>query len=478
MTRRISRLVLIALAVSGITAYFSCTQPDDIIAPVKGTNLYLGSLSGGLSGTQMKFRPWAQNLPTNPDGMRYELWVANEEDTLSLGRFGYNQVSLRFLDENGDERPGGNHFVLDGDIFHYTHIFVSVETTDDDDLSQTPGPIMLIDEVTEPSADLIELRFPLSDSLWWATAIFNMETPSDNDRDTNDGFGIWFSAYYKMRDSVRDTFGLDSFRLVTKEIDTFPLDTVTSYVVDIVNITVKETTRVFGLDSYTDTIVRWDSVLAYDSDGPEFTVMDMSAGKTTFFYTIDTFVLIFSYDDFVQFDFGFPDYSDYGWKYKGWVVSPEVPTSAVGRITRPAYLVNTNASDLLIPGIEGGLLSTGTFSDVAAPDDANEYSEGPRVPPIPGEDFLTKLPGGLKVPPWGGLVPNATGNSGTVFITLEPVNFVTDTTNFPLFVLVRSIPLTRDSAVADTQLFFMDNLTPTNRDTEVFPKIVVDIERF
>ncbi|TET94061.1 MAG: hypothetical protein E3J26_05250, partial [Candidatus Zixiibacteriota bacterium] len=115
--------------------------------------------------------------------MIYELWVANDRDTVSLGKFGYHQTWKTFHDENGDERPDSNYFVLEGDIFDYSierhgHIFVSVETNPDD-LPEVPGPIMLIDIVTEPSSDLIELRFPLNDSLTTTTVAFNMETPSD-----------------------------------------------------------------------------------------------------------------------------------------------------------------------------------------------------------------------------------------------------------------------------------------------------------
>ncbi len=466
MTRRGNRLILIALAVCAATFYFSCTQPNDILTPVTKTDMYLT----------------AQNLPTNPNGMIYELWVANDQDTVSLGKFGYNQMWLTYHLENGDEKLDSNHFVLDGDIFEYSDIFVSVET-DPDDLPGVPGPVMLIDDVTEPSNNPIELRFPFSDSLWNATAIFNMETPSDSDRTTGGGYGVWFSAYYWSQDSVRDTVSLDSFKLVTKPDSSLPHDTFTTYLVDTINVRVLDTTRVFGLDTTRDTIVRFDSVLDTSDTWP-YVVMDDGAGKTIFYYSFspDTpgVADTFHYDNFVQFDFGLLDYSAYGWKYKGWVVSPQVPVSVVGQITPPAYAINYNQYDSLIPGIKGGLLTVGTFNDIAAPDDSNPYCIGPRVPPIPGEDFLTDLPPGLEG--WQGLVPDEDDNSGTVFITLEPVNFVTDTTNFPLFVLIGKIPVTRDSvfgtAIADVQSFDMYNETPTNRPTEVFPKIEVDIERF
>ena len=492
MTRRRSRLVFIALAVCAATFYFSCTQPEDILTPVSRTDVYLGGINEPGSNAALQ----VQNLPTNPEGMVYELWVANEQDTVSLGKFGYHQTWHEFYDENGNKRPDTNYFVLEGDMFDYSHIFVSVETNPDD-LPLVPGPIMLIDDVTEPSNDLIELRFPLSDSLWLASAAFNMETPSDTSRDSldrfgitdsSDGFGVWFSIYLEGIDSVRDTLSLDSFTLVTKQDTTLPPDTFTIYLDSIKNDTAYDTARVFGLDTFVTTIVRFDSVLVEDTTWP-YTVMDMSPDTgTMFYYTVwphDTLPAdTFHYDKFSQFVYGLPDYSAYGWKwkYKGWVVSSEVPTEAVGKITLPAYPVNTNPSDSLIPGVEGGLLTTGTFTDITAPDEGNPYSIGPRVPPFPGEDFLVNLPGGLTVPPWGGLVPEATGSSGIVFITLEPINFVTDTTNFPLFVLVAPIPTAQEDLIDIeyvTEEFTMDNLTNTNSSTSPgFPKIVVGIRRF
>jgi hypothetical protein len=476
MTRRRSRLVFIALAVYAATFYFSCTQPDDILTQVSSTEVYLGGINEPGSFAALK----VQNLPTNPEGMIYELWVANQQDTVSLGKFGYHRKSLTFRDENGNERPDTNYFVLEGDIFDYSHIFVSIETNPDD-LPLTPGPIMIIDDVTEPSNDPIKLRFPLNDSLTTTAVSFNMETPSDSVRDSLDGFGVWFSVYLEGIDSVRDTLSLDSFVLITKQDTTLKPDTFTTYLTDIVNDTAYDTIRIFGLDTMLNMIVRFDSVLKTDTTWP-YTVMDMSDTGTVFYYTVGDSLDIFHYDKFLQFDYGLPNYSAYGWKYKGWVVSPEVPTWAVGKITLPAYSVNTNPSDSLIPGVEGGLLTTGTFTEIAESDSYNPYSVGPRVPPFPGEDFLVNLPGGLTVPPWEGLVPKATGNSGTIFITLEPVNFVTDTTNFPLFVLIAPIPTAQEDLIDLENVieqFDMKNLTNVNSSTSYgFPNITVGIRRY
>jgi hypothetical protein len=473
MTKRLQRLLLLAILISGFSLYFSCTQPEDILSPIKKTDVYLWG-KAVVPGTP-NLKP--QNLPSNPPGMMYELWVANAQETLSLGKFGYDQEFVRFLDENGEPRADSNHFELSGDIFRFTHIFVSVETHPDDNPA-SPGPIMLIDEVSDPSNDLIDLRFPLSDSLWNATVRYNMETTSDGDRDALDGYGIWFSQYSLRKTPVQDTFGL-----ISVEIDTIWKESIegddTSAIVAILDVETLMVERVLGFDTITYSAVRWRDSIEIDST-PEDSFLTTRVKLV--FDTSETETLY--YDEFWQDNFDLPDYSDYGWKYKGWVVSPEVPKSAVGEITKPAYPINDNPTDSLIPGIDGGLLSTGTFSDITKPDDENPYSLSIRVPQFPGEDFLTNLPGGLRVPPsgsWGGLLPEETGNSGTVFITLEPVNFVTDTTNFPLFAFVKALPKNRAAVqdyVGNISTFTMYNLTSANRPTRSFPRIVVDIRRF
>jgi hypothetical protein len=202
--------------------------------------------------------------------------------------------------------------------------------------------------------------------------------------------------------------------------------------VDTANVYDTVITRVFGVDSYTQTVIRFDQILQYDS---------VAAGDSalvtipSFKYTIGS-KTAFDYDEFTQDSFALPDYSGYGWTYKGWVVSPYVSPTNVGSITLPAW-PTYYLGDSAIKGTNGGLLTTGEFSVITAPDnDGNPYKNpaSNRVPKFPGEDFIT-FPSG-----WNGLLPNASGNSGTVFITLEPINFISDTTNFPLLAFIGKIP--------------------------------------
>ena len=186
------------------------------------------------------------------------------------------------------------------------------------------------------------------------------------------------------------------------------------------------------------------------------------------------------YDDFLQLANPLPDYSSYGWCYKGWVVSSVIDDGlSLGEITPPAW-INLNVNYVLLPSIDGGMLTTGKFTDLHQPDSANPYVDDAnpaRVPPFPGEDFLENLPGGVNQAV--NLVPEGGVTKGTVFITLEPSNYVTDTTNFPLFVMTRDLPADRADVMSDRQVFIMNNRTNYNRDVYVgFPRVNVQIQRF
>ncbi|MCH9025367.1 MAG: hypothetical protein IH931_08545, partial [candidate division Zixibacteria bacterium] len=195
-----------------------------------------------------------------------------------------------------------------------------------------------------------------------------------------------------------------------------------------------------------------------------------------FIYTIGS-LFAFNFDEFTQDSFALPDYDSFGWNYKGWVVSPTVAPSAVGRATLPAWQPNATF-DSLMPGINGGLLTTGKFSKINQPDATNPYVAGPRLPQFPGEDFITNLPGGLDVSTWTGLVPTSGPISGTVFISLEPTNFVTDTTNFPLISFMVEVPKSRNIVTATVVIINMQNRTQTNDPFTGFPRIRVDIKAF
>ena len=470
MSNRIRRLLIMAALVVATTVYWGCSQPADVLAP--------------FSTSQVTLSP--QLLPANFPDMHYQLWVSNSQDTVSLGRFGYDNFNKRFLEVNDalevidTLRADSNLFTLDGNIFEFSKLFVSVEE-DNDPAPLSPGPIMLIDDVTLPSELSVDLVFPLSDILWEATARYNMETTSDSDRFALDGYGLWFASYQQLFDSIRDTLSLDSFWVDTTY-EIFQRDTIIRNLINIFRDSTKcdtcpfiskDTTRIFGVDSFSHAVIRFYQDVQTDSADAGDSIL---VTIPNFIYTIGS-LFAFNFDEFTQDSFALPDYDSLGWNYKGWVVSPTVSPSAVGSVTLPAWRPNSS-NDSLMPGISGGLLTTGTFSKINEPDNNNPYVAGPRLPQFPGEDFIANLPGGMTTGNWGGLVPLSSGNSGTVFISLEPTNFVTDTTNFPLIAFMGDIPSNSSTVTATVVIINMQNRTQTNDPFIGFPRIRVDIKAF
>lgn len=466
MSKRITRIFLSFIMIVALGVIWSCTQPEDVLVPITTSEVTLTP----------------QLLPNNFPGMHYELWVASATETLSLGKFQYDNVNKKFLDMSGGPRAEGNLFVLDENIYKYSKMFVSIQN-DTSTNQSSPGSIMLIDDVTNPTQANVDLVFPLSTQLWEATCRYNMETTSDSNP-TQDGYGIWFASYQRLNDSIRDTLSLDSFTIdSTKEL--VLIDTIVGNLINVINILQKDTTRIFGVDSFTHTVTRYTQIIQYDTirAGESTLVTD-----PTFYFTLGP-ASNFNYDQFTQDSFALPDYSAYGWTYKGWVISPYVSSSFIGEVTLPAWKPNSLNDSLmpgiksLTPGLPAGLLTTGNFVKIDTSDGVNPYAmyagtPGVRLPQFPGEDFLDFSPDPA---PWigpGGLVPFASGNSGTVFISIEPNNFVTDTTNFPLIPFMKEIPPLKSAITVQTVILNMWNRSETSDPRIGFPRIRVNIKAY
>ncbi len=449
MTRRANWLLIFALAVVSVTVYYGCSQTDDILTPVKKTTLTLTT----------------QLLPTAPTGMVYELWVAGENDTIPVGRFNYDQDNLIFLNENMSTRADGGSFVFDGDLMAYSSVLVSVELTSDP-APTSPGPVMLMDAVTNPNDNPIRLVFPLSDSLWFSTCRYNMETPSDGNRGTNDGAGVWFTSYLLDTIEVQDTLGVSNVTIIDSTLD-LPGDTCLTSFKSAVFDTIIDTI-ILGFDTIYHPTVRATYTDTTDCEAP-YTKYIIS-------FDVDTLPRVqHLWDAYRQDNFDLVEYAH--WHYRGWVLSHWVEDAgaSVGNLTIPPWSVNS--IQLMLGSTEGGLISTGSFKNIEAADNGNPYSAGPRVPPFPGEDFLQNLPNGAAGPL--NLVPNTpwVDGNGVVFITLEPDNYTTTTTNFPLVLLAGKIPSSRASVTGDLVQITMNQFVNTNNPVLGFPRIDVSIVR-
>ncbi|UCG62742.1 MAG: anti-sigma factor [Candidatus Zixiibacteriota bacterium] len=460
MFKRNKLFILLILPLLSILPFWGCEQPEDVLTPITETTVWLT----------------ANKLPTNPDGMVYELWVANSTDSVPIEKFGYDFVSGRFLETDGSVRSDSNEFLINYDLLDFTTIFVSVERNPDDN-SNSPGAIMLYDLTV---SETIKMRFPKMDSLWAASVWYNMESPSDGAPGgiagldpTTDGYAVWFSSYIEMLRPLNDTLGIFDWSVAydTLEDYTGPEEMIVVIGIDDNSIVTKDTARVFGLDLIEQKVTRFDILLDTITEPPYV--------ATVLTINYDVYESNISFDNFNQGqdneEFGLPVLTDFGWRYKGWVVSPYIDSDAItSRMTMPAWQI----IGIELDETDGAMLSTGVFGDVRYPDESNPYVASARIPPYPGEDFLMNLPDGI-APVC--LVPNENGNPGRVFISLEPINAVSTATNFPLIPFLGELPESR-SMVTDgnlTQRFvlqgWMQDLSDPYRG---FPWIGVRYERF
>jgi hypothetical protein len=436
---------------------WGCDQPDDVFVPA--------------SSTELNLQP--QRLPTLPDGMVYELWVAESfsnwaVSAVSLGRFGYDFDRRVFLNADGSDRADGGRFLLEEDVLNYEVMLVSVEQTDVPSIG--PGPVMLWDTVTTFYENPIKLRFPLSDSLWFNTAMFNLETPSDGNRDENDGSGLWFTSYRERRGVVRDTLALSSWTLV---LDTFVGDTTfTTYVESIYNIRTEIVDTVFG---FWDTVPR--TVVRYDAEVKVATSPPFIYNRTfDLVYTVASDSTITVYGEYLLLDTLFIDYSaDFGWRYRGWAVSDAIPENCGAAMNFPGWPVDVGQNSWIPGASSGRLISTGFFDIIDGPDDDNSYSMSDRVPPYPGMDFFNTPCSPAQLVLVDGV------SRGSAMITLEPINFDSDA-NFPLILLAGSLPQYRSQLQYKegglvVQNYYMTNWSRSNDPLYGFPSIVVEVTR-
>jgi len=493
MSRIDCRLLFVILLFGLLTAILSCSQPDDIVAPTSLTRVWIS----------------AERLPTPTPGMAYGLWVskvaypliAHASEVRPLGQFSYvnSDTLVAFLEPDNTLRVDSNEFALDDDLFAFSYLFVTVESAGSHDT--VPGPVMLMQSIRGDS-DTLRLSFPQHDSLFDAIVRCNFESPTDGNRGY-DGYGLWFSSYEFIRREIHDTNGAvvtylwDTIHpLIGEDGDTlnrsdlygkYP-DTLW-YEFDTVLIDFGRDTLALDIDSFIHHGAQQYIIWEVDSTIPRI-VKDYDDG-----ITLDTVVRIVYLDIFSQDLFMLPDLSPYGWKYKGWAVADHIPADAVGEFSPPAWDFITG--ELLIPGYQGGLLTTGTFTNELEPDDADPYTfEIPwevdsglfrdtvlKRPAFPGEDFLdsdslTHYTNGVINAPFN-LLPNADNSqSGSVFISMEPINMVTDTTNFPLIAFCRRFPIYWPNiGVGGSASWTLHNWTGSASGANGFPRIEVRIQR-
>jgi hypothetical protein len=525
MSKFDSRLLFVILSCGLLVVVLSCSQTDNITAPKSLTKIWLT----------------AERLPIPTPGMVYGLWVSkvakpeisHASEVRLLGQFSYisSDTLVAFLEPDNTVRTDSNEFTLYGDLFDFSHIFVTVEDTAS--IDSLPGPVMLMQSVTGNS-DTIRMFFPQHDSLYTSIIRCNFETPTDGSGATNDGYGLWFCNYQLVRREIEDTLSVQVgyvwdtiYPVVDTTVDT-TIDTVVGHVDTLIDTLVDTLNFATLYDRYPvtvwfelDTVRRVDfgrdtlalgvdSVIHYGAKQHVLYEGDSAPSGDSIFPIDSTFpkpyrnydtsihlstrLQVVYLDIFTQDMFALPDLSSYGWQYKGWVVANNdiIDTTALGKFTPPAW--DFISGELLIPGYLGGLLTTGTFVDETDSDNGDPFTlEIPwevdsgmfidtvlKKPRFPGEDFLngaalSAATHGVITGPLD-LMPNANSSqSGSVFVSVEPINMVSDTTNFPLIAFCRRFPATwPPPSTRDATLM---NMVGTADGAKGFPKIEARIKR-
>jgi len=497
MCGRQFRLFLASIIILSVLMFNGCDQAEDVVAPVSTTEIHLSPVQ----------------LPSAPSGFIYELWVTDTAGaSYSLGKFQWDSYFHRFLD--ADSNRIDTVWTVDYDVLDPFYRFLDVTVEPFPDLEpNVQGAVMLRDTIGDPEVNPIQMVYPIDFGL--STAGFALETPTDKDSRSYDASGVWFALYNQDSLAVHDTINVfmntntrDSRRLdietyywicnieeggvcidssdITAEVLLDP-----DYMID-ERWEIIDTTNLEELASTLDTV----AVVCVDTIVDSFYVLDTMTMDTfvhvTLDYefvtwpvnvsseTIDTFIidpctgdtvdltiepftniihqLFFTtrespktLDRFLSNAEEVPDLNGSDWHYRGWIISPFLPSDCaeLGRLTRPEW------SDFAVDQYFGDpdnwpIISTGSFKSFESKDDGNPFSKLLRVPNFPGEDFLINLPCG-RTEPYAfadSLDPDA-DPIGEIFITLEPDDY-DGPTNFPLVLFTTRSHIPNYGSVSDT----------------------------
>jgi len=280
---------------------FGCTQHDDIVKPQNRASITLRPL----------------NLPTLDTLYAYELWMlavdGSDSAFTSMGKFLWDNYEFRFTDLSGEYID--SVYEVPGIWEDYDYIVITVENRNDPDPDPS-GSIMLIDEVDDPVARPILLRFPADFSM--ATGFYFTGTPSDDNHDTDEEKGLWICTWVKSERRLQDTLGIEKTTLTKTQQDTLNRER-------------PDTIRVADWTFFDSTIV----IIGYD------TIWDHKRIDVEWVDTVDTnndyiLTVIYETGDSVVLEYyiytgpleELPDIKPYGWRYNAWVFHEYFPSEA------------------------------------------------------------------------------------------------------------------------------------------------------
>lgn len=410
MNFSLRHLVIILIFGAALIMAFGCTQHDDIVKPQNRASITLRPL----------------NLPTLDTLYAYELWMLTVDGSdsafTSLGKFLWDNYEFRFTDLSGEYID--SVYEVPGIWEDYDYIVITVENRNDPDPDPS-GSIMLIDEVDDPVARPISLRFPADFSM--TTGYYFTGTPSDDNHDTDEEKGLWVCARAESERRLQDTLGIEKTTLTKTQQDTLNRER-------------PDTIRVADWTFFDSTIV----IIGYD------TIWDHKRIDVEWVDTVDTnndYILTVNYEtgDSAVHEYyiyagpleELPDIKPYGWRYNSWVLHEYFPSEAnLSRMVPFGY----ERQFIFTGDTTWQVLPLGAFFRSDSCDLSNNYTDQLEVPQFPGEDFIVD-PGPLDLIDLRYDGPDATGGEwGSIIIGMEPIPDVArinvDTTrNFPLFIL-------------------------------------------
>ena len=539
MNGRSNRLFGTALFAILLVLVFGCTQPDDVVAPVATTEISIDPQRLPSPPEGYAYALWVE--PVEGDPIFVDIFDWNSElfvftdTTDTLGNqiepawtldidvlhssYAYLSVTIEKLDDFTDTTVMGPvmlqtdihdpaeapiKMVFPYDLWEGTGSFCVETPTDKNSNSNDDGGIWFAIYVYDTVL--------VNDTLG-----FQVSTLQFEDRDLDIDTSYWVCNEYSGSDCIdsQEVTSNDPYDWIL--VDTLNLEELAN-TLDTIGYTNLDTSLVglmyVGiLDTLTDGLGQ-DSIVALDTLEYEYISYDVVATPVNLGTTdrVDTVRLEISgiettavtenippfsdvkwffslslrtraevIDRFIDAFDDLPDLNGTDWHYKGWVISPYIDTIDFGKLSKPVWL--PVQYELFLSPSNGGMISTGSFKSFYFPDDANPYSGtasgAGTVPPYPGEDFLRNLPNDH--PPLTLCnAGNPTSAEGTVFITIEPDNFSSDTTNFPLILMAGDMPSYEEVSnhEAHTQLFDMFNrFQAIEDDPHGWPLLKVSIVR-
>jgi hypothetical protein len=405
-------LVIILIFGAALIMAFGCTQHDDIVKPQNRASITIRPL----------------NLPTLDTLYAYELWMltldGSDSAFTSLGKFLWDNYEFRFTDLSGEYID--SVYEVPGIWEDYDYIVVTVENRNDPD----PGPsgsIMLVDEVDDPVARPISLRFPADFSM--TTGYYFTGTPSDDNDDTDEEKGLWICARALSERRLQDTLGIENTTLTKTQQDTLNRERTDPDTIGVANYTFFDSTIVvIGYDTIWDhkrIDVEW--VDTVDTNNDYILRVDYETGDSTVLY-------YYIYAGPLE---ELPDIKPFGWRYNAWVFHEYFPSEAnLSRMVPFGY----ERQFIFTGDTTWQVLPLGAFFRSDSCDLSNSYNDQLEVPQFPGEDFIID-PGPLGSIDLRYDGADATGGEwGSIVVGMEPIPDVArinvDTTrNFPLFIL-------------------------------------------